>query len=781
MSHESASREQLTEELIQLCHRMAHLERESEEQLRNCAELKESEGRYRELFEHIPIGIYRTSPDGEILDANPALAHMFGYETNSNLQTVRALQLYRNPEDRFRWISQCRENETYQCELAMKRVDGSVMWVRDTARAVRDEKGQVRFFEGSLEDITEHRRTEEAVRESENKNRTLVETLQEGLIMVDADENILLANQAFCDITGYSKEELLAMNMADLVPENEYLLLLGETAKRKKGFASQYELTVIGKDTRINHIRVSAAPIRDETGVFRYTVALMLDITERVRARKIEQAVKIISQAVLEETEIKQFYATMHGAIAELMPADNFFVALYDRKKGIIAFPYFVDQNDPWPDPRPIANGLTDRVLKTGKTICADRDELSEMAERGEITRIGSLATAWLGVPLIHEGKSVGALVVQIYGNGKRFSHDDRTILEVVSTQVALAVERKNTFESIRSSEKKYRTLTENLNVGVYRNTVGPDGRFIEANPALINMFGYASKDEFLAINVSDLYQDPNQRVKFNEKMLSDGFVREEELSLKSKSGTPLIGSISAVAVRGEDNRILYFDGIIEDITERKRAEELQQTFERLRKTLEGTVHALAATSETTDPYTAGHQQRVALLATAIARKLDLPEKQVEGINVAATLHDIGKIYVPPAILSRPGRLAEIEFSMIKAHPTVGYDILKAVDFPWPIAEFVLKHHERLDGSGYPQGLREEDIPVDARILGVADVVEAMSSHRPYRPALGLEQALVEIRENRGLLYDEKVVDACISLFNEDGFSFEDPEQPADP
>ena len=192
-----------------------------------------------------------------------------------------------------------------------------------------------------------------------------------------------------------------------------------------------------------------------------------------------------------------------------------------------------------------------------------------------------------------------------------------------------------------------------------------------------------------------------------------------------------------------------------------------------LRRAMEGTLEAMASIVEIRDPFTAGHQQRVAKLASAIAEEKGLPKEQIEGIRVAGLVHDIGKIYVPVSILSKPGKLDEHEFEMLKAHPEVGYKILKKIKFPWPIAQIVLEHHERIDGSGYPQGLSDESILLEARILGVADVVEAMASHRPYRPALGIDKALEEISRNKGILYDPDVVNACIKLFSERGFKFE--------
>lgn len=208
-----------------------------------------------------------------------------------------------------------------------------------------------------------------------------------------------------------------------------------------------------------------------------------------------------------------------------------------------------------------------------------------------------------------------------------------------------------------------------------------------------------------------------------------------------------------------------------------ERTRELQAAVDSLRESrrlygrvMEQTIQAMALTIEKRDPYTAGHQQRVSLLATAIAGEMGLPADRVEGLRLGAAIHDIGKIHLPAEVLSRPGRLSEIEFALIKTHAEVGHDIVAEVDFPWPVAEMILQHHERLDGSGYPRGLRGDAIIVEAQILAVADVVEAMASHRPYRAAQGIDQALAEIRRGAGTIYSPEIVAACLRLFLERGF-----------
>ncbi|MCJ7665007.1 MAG: GAF domain-containing protein [Desulfobacterales bacterium] len=211
-----------------------------------------------------------------------------------------------------------------------------------------------------------------------------------------------------------------------------------------------------------------------------------------------------------------------------------------------------------------------------------------------------------------------------------------------------------------------------------------------------------------------------------------------------------------------------------QELSERKRIwEELQRRNDHLRETFVATINALATTIEMKDPYTAAHQRWVTRLVCAIAGEMDLSKEQIEGLRMAGLIHDIGKMNVPAELLLKPRRLTEIEYEAIKIHPQSGYDIVKEIQFPWPIAQIVLQHHERMDGSGYPQGISGTEILVEARLLAVADVVESMSSHRPYRDAHGIDIALDEIVRNSGILYDPEAVEACLGVFKNKGFKFE--------
>jgi PAS domain S-box-containing protein len=329
----------------------------------------------------------------------------------------------------------------------------------------------------------------------------------------------------------------------------------------------------------------------------------------------------------------------------------------------------------------------------------------------------------------------------------------------------ASTTERKRAEEELKQSEERYRSIFENAQEGIFRST--PDGKIIMANQAMAKMFGYESPEEMMT-GITDIarqhYVNPEDRRKLKEMIEEHGFIKGYEAQNYRKDGSIIWISLTMHAVRDEKGQIIYYDGIMRILRTAKRA------VERIRKALGATVQAIAVTVETRDPYTAGHQRRVADLARAIATEMNLPADQIDGIRMAAAIHDLGKISVPAEILSKPTKLTNIEFSLIKTHSQSGYDILKDIDFPWPVARIVLEHHERMNGSGYPNGLTGDNILMESRILAVADVVESMASHRPYRPSLGIEAALEEIEKNRGTLYDNAVADACLRLFREKGY-----------
>lgn len=329
---------------------------------------------------------------------------------------------------------------------------------------------------------------------------------------------------------------------------------------------------------------------------------------------------------------------------------------------------------------------------------------------------------------------------------------------------------RNDAREALRESEARYRFLFENSRDMIYFSSV--EGDLLQFNSALVETLGY-TREELLATKLEALCINPPGR-EFLDQVRGRDFVKDYPVSLKRKDGKAISVLATACVMRDQKGMILGYQGIFQDVTGQRLAEEkIRKSCENLKKSIEDTIRAIALTVEIRDPYTAGHHTRVAKLACAIAREMGVSGEQVDGVKTAAAIHDIGKISIPAEILSKPGRMNEIEFSLIRTHPQVGFEILKTIEFPWPVAEIVLQHHERMNGTGYPSGLLGAEILLEARILGVADVVEAMASHRPYRPALPIAEALREIACNRGILYDPEVVDACLNLFQKKGFKLD--------
>jgi len=322
---------------------------------------------------------------------------------------------------------------------------------------------------------------------------------------------------------------------------------------------------------------------------------------------------------------------------------------------------------------------------------------------------------------------------------------------------------------SLRESEERLRVIAE---ASPDANFVyDADGRFIEVNPVAVERYGY-SRDEFLNMTLRDLCAPEllDQSENHLRHALMDGL--RTEWRHRCKDGREIPAEVAAKPFMLQGRQCAYSS--VRDISKRKRAEEeLLRTFERLKRAINATIQVMVSAVEVRDPYTSGHQRRSANLARVIAAEMGLPSNIIDGVRMAGSIHDIGKLSIPAEILSKPTPLTNIEFSLIKEHARTGSEMLKDVESPWPLAEIIHQHHERMDGSGYPRNLKGDDILMEARILTVADVVEAMASHRPYRPSLGIDAALEEIENNKGTLYDADAVEACLKLFRKKGFQLE--------
>jgi PAS domain S-box-containing protein/putative nucleotidyltransferase with HDIG domain len=342
------------------------------------------------------------------------------------------------------------------------------------------------------------------------------------------------------------------------------------------------------------------------------------------------------------------------------------------------------------------------------------------------------------------------------------------TYSQLVQEKEALVEKEKDLEETKYSLNELYENANEMI------HSLDLEGNILFVNPLWEQLMGY-SKEDIVGKSMFDV-------------MSADRIEHCRTLYAKVLTGIPIYGvTTEFIKKNGEKlfvegniipkmqlDKVMGVNSFCRDVTLRRQAElDLSITAENLRKLFPSVIQALATTVEIRDPYTAGHQTRVANLARAIAEAMKLPHESIEGVYIAGMLHDIGKISVPSEILSKPGKLWSSEFDLIKNHVRVGYNLLKKISFPWRIADFVLQHHERNDGSGYPQGLLKEDLLIESQILIVSDVVEAISSHRPYRPSLGIEYALQELSDGREVRFNVDVVNVCIDLFTRQGYEFE--------
>ncbi|MDP2853280.1 MAG: HD domain-containing protein [Smithellaceae bacterium] len=328
------------------------------------------------------------------------------------------------------------------------------------------------------------------------------------------------------------------------------------------------------------------------------------------------------------------------------------------------------------------------------------------------------------------------------------------------------------TQKKLEASRAQYFDLYDLAPVGYF--TVSEQGLILQANLTAATLLGVA-RGALVNHLLTRFILKEDQAIYYGQRklLLETGAPQVCELRLVKKDAATCWVRIDTTTAQDIDGAPICRATII-DITERKQAEEqLRESLEQVRRAMQTTIQVLVMAVEIKDPYTAGHQRRMTGLARTMATEMGLPPEKIEGLRMAGIIHDIGKITMPTEILSKPTKLSSIELSLIREHVQLGYNILKDVESPWPLAEIVLQHYERLDGSGYPRALKGEDILIEARILAVADVVEAMASHRPYRPALGLDAALAEITKKKGTLYDPAAVEVCLSLFREKGYQIE--------
>ena len=591
--------------------------------------------------------------------------------------------------------------------------------------------------------ISKHNRMVESLRQSEERYRTIIDEIDDGYYEVDLAGSFTFVNDSMSRILGYSRKELIGMNYQLFTHEKEVkstyetfnkVYRTGETLK-------WFPFTNIKKDGTLIFVEDSISTLRNKEGKIIGFRGISRDITERKRAEEELRTTK----------ETAQKYLDIAGAIMVALDAQGKVTMINQKGCAILGFSKEEILGQNWFDTVIPWTSRKEIKMVFDKLMAAEIKPV-EYFENSIQTKSGQeKIISWHNTLVTN---SLGQII------GTLSSGEDIT-------------ERKQAEEALSASEKKYREMVNFLPLSIFEIDI--KGYIVSFNSTSLEVFGYKKEDYDESMKALQFFE-PNEWERLGknmQKVIKGISVPGQEYIFLRKDGSTFPGLIYASLVINENGPV-GIRGTIIDITERKRAEDdLKHSFERLRKALGATVNAISSMVETRDPYTAGHQRRVADLARAIATEMGLPNDQIDGIRMAAIIHDIGKISVPAEILSMPKKLTDIEFSLIKTHPQSGHDILRDIDFTSPVAQIVLQHHERMDGSGYPNELTGSEILLEARILAVADVVEAIASHRPYRPAHGIDVALEEISINKGTLYDPEVVNTCLKLFKEKGFKLE--------
>ena len=647
-----------------------------------------------------------------------------------------------------------------------------------------------------MQDITERKSMETALQQERDFISAVMHTLGALVVVLDREGRIIQFNHACETVTGFSFAEIEGKPLWDalLLPEELDSVRAVFNDLRRGMFPNEHENYWRTKDGGRRLIHWSNTALTDESGAVQYVLATGIDITDRRAAeetlRESENRYHTLFETMLNGFALHEIILDEQGKprdyrFLEVNPAFEQITGLKrEQVIGKTVLEVLPETERYWIETfgQVAHTGKPARFENYARDLDKHFDMLASSPRQGQFAVIFTDITA--------QKKAQESL--RISNRALRaLSTINQTIIQATAEEELLAAvcqtavstggyrfawigfaeqDEKKTVRPVAQAgfEEGY-LQTLNLTWADEERGRGPTGTVIRTGKPCI---------------IRNIHDDP-AFAPWRADAVRQGYASCISLPLSNSQG--MLGAISIYSDEPDAfdaDEVKLLTELVDDLsygiaTLRTRAErdqiahEHEHHLETLKKSLVDSIQAIATTLEMRDPYTAGHQRRVAKLAESIGREMGLPEQQIEGIHFGGLIHDIGKIQVPAEILSYPGKLGKIQFDLIKTHPQAGYDILKGINFPWPVAEMVRQHHERLDGSGYPQGLKNGAIILEARIMAVADTVEAMASHRPYRPGLGIDKALDEIIRNRGTHYDPPAVDACVRLFREKGFTFE--------
>src|SRR5664280_2420662 len=566
---------------------------------------------------------------------------------------------------------------------------------------------------------------------SEEYAENIINTVREPLIVLDQDLRVVTASRSFYEFFKVKPEETegqliynLGNDQWDIPKLRELLENILPDKTTFDNYEVEHDFATIGKRIML----LNARQIKRALGKERIILLAIEDITERKQLENLlidsEERYRHLFETASDGIV---FLEQREGKITHANPASEKMLG-YTKKELI-------------------GNKLQD--IGVLLDLCAFQTTIQNLDRNGFLN--------YNDVPV--KTKSGQHIDTDIY-------LVDRATL--VQCSIRDVTERKQAEDALRESEDQYRLVVENAKESII---ITQDMKMVFVNHATIGMVGY-SKEILTSKYFTDFIHpdDLNMVVNYHIKRIKGEEVPPVySFRVIGQDGTVVWCEINAAIIQWNGKPATL--NFLNNVTERKRTEgELQRTHDSLNSAFGAIIPVMVSAIEMRDPYTAGHQLRSANLACAIATEMGLPQDNIDGLRMAGSIHDIGKLSIPAEILSKPTKLTDIEFSLIKEHSHSGYEMLKNVESPWPLAQIVYQHHERMDGSGYPRNLKGDEILMEARIMAVSDVVGAMASHRPYRPALGINVALEEIEKNRGILYDNAVADACLRLFREKSY-----------
>jgi PAS domain S-box-containing protein/putative nucleotidyltransferase with HDIG domain len=704
--------------------------------------LRKSEEQFRDVVEKSGIAIVIDDRDGRVTYHNARFAEILGYSAEE--MKGRTIWTIVHPEDAatLRKYHEGRvrgENAPSRYDMRAIRKDGATIFLEVDVVAV-EVGGRLVGTHSYIRDITEYKRGEEKRRETEARFRAIAEYSPDTILILDDSYHIIYANPASAVLSGHSLEEIMGQDFrAFIEPESRgiaadlYLRLL-----RKEDVPQRYEYGIVRKDGQKRRVEVTSSLVAAEDGKFN-VIAQVRDVTDQNAA---EEALK----ASEEKFKILFEYAP-----------DAYY--LNDPKGN------FLD-----------VNIAAERLTGYKKEELVGKDFLSlGLLPAFQIPRAAALlAKSLAGRPTGPDG------FVLRRKDHTEVSAEIRTYPVNIKGQTLVlgiardVTERKKAEERLRESQREVAFLAGLIECSDQPFAISyPDGRIGRCNSAFLRLTGY-SRAQLAETNWAKNLTPPEwlsaEMEKLAELHRTGKPIRyEKEYILKDGRRVPV--ELFVHLARNENGEPAYYYSFITDITERQKAkEQLEESYSKLKRSMEGVIQAVALTVDMRDPYTSDHQRKVARLATAIAAEMKISPEQIEAIRIASLLHDMGKLAVPSEILNKPGRLDKEELQLIREHPKTGFDILSKIDLPDKIAQIVYQHHERMNGSGYPRGLAGQEILLEARILSVAEAVEAMTTHRPYRPAFSLTEALAQINRDKDFLYDPDVVEACLAVFTRNGF-----------